>query len=82
MKILVEVPDNWKPQLGRLGGMIDCPIRGCQEVMMCAECQIANAVKAVEVSSADISLFNGAIKISAPIIQNGKPVKLYAVEEE
>ena len=73
MKIIVEVPDGWKPMLGRLGGMIDCPIRGCQEVMMCGECQIANAKEAVEVP---------ASKHALQLWLGNPDIELYAVKEE
>ena len=71
MKILVEVPEGWKPMLGRLGGMIDCPIRGCQEVMMCGECQIANAKEATPFG------ITGHYSMV-----NGNHVSLYAVKED
>ena len=73
MKYIIEMPDKWDGQA--CGSCCDCPLLKTVRRMSRdrrAECPLANAVKAVEVSGG-IARAIGA--------QFGNPVKLYAVEE-
>jgi hypothetical protein len=79
-KWVIDMPDGWEPKLGRLNMMLDCPINTCDETD-CRDCPFSNAKKAVELNAYSIGLY-GYGTGNECFDGEGKPVKLWATEEE
>ena len=77
---IVMMPDNWNPE--------DCTTCGnyrhfCRERFRDdMECPYANAKKAVEASNEQIEIAGYMMSVTPGPIIDGKPVTLYAVEDE
>jgi hypothetical protein len=84
MRYLIDMPEGWRPRSRPL----ECDL--CPKHWACRKsfgvCPLANAKKAVEVTPDEMETYNevNQIEPNHPSVHriNGKPVKLWATEEE
>lgn len=84
-KYIIEMPEGWK-----YNGVEDCPLteHGCGEFGACIDgCPLANAKVAVEVTGDnDVEHIHQSHMVNNKWVGadhvDGKPVKLYAVDEQ
>lgn len=77
-KYIIEMPEGWDIE----DPCFCCPIKPCRDITddLNPNCPLANAKKAVEITTDHMETYEG--KDTGEQTINGKPVKLFAVEEE